>query len=1190
MAVGDYLARRHAAAQTNVSHTTETDQSLDTAVISNGSAFSWDGTNERIDIDEAGLVFSWFNTFTRSSGTSRSHGSIGISQNAADERGRDCGGNGYCRLSGGADEMAMTAFLLDELALNDHLTPRRGVQSVNFSADNVGDYNTTAGDPIGFGALMLDDTQDYLETFNNTNQNIGILDNTSNDPPYDTSDGTWTTLDFTGSTGISNGTDITAGTNGWRAQNHSGDLLLLKGWIRHDTAGQRINIWLRLKTSTGTVLRYVRTKYIRNTADDLGVLAFVVPWVPGSNDETVEIEACYETEGSSTVGINLKYGVVYAFPSSTEFILAHQNTDLTTIDATRRRMSGLINEESNGTWTVSSDNVSRTFTGTRGFFVAGAQNWQRSNATSGTRKAPILEFEVNSVAQLHIVDGAFNRGQQSADDCFISGPNAAGVVEATSGQSIAMTHRDLSSTSSATMLHRGTSFDGFGWMLVVDLSTMASTELSITPALTSQLVTATDPIVGWSETESFESVTDGTNVTTSNTLFDLVYTTGNVVGDDGDIHTALDGTDYALINATSQTGAVERQNSDHPTEWNTRFAIYNSETTPNTGFIYGAGDGNTTDMEVRINTDRTLTIRTNFIARATTTASVPADGWFSCDVLFDGTNFTLQLYNTAQSDTYTEQLTTTTSVPADIDRVALGNKGSSTVTDRGLDWVEFAYWMDLSTRVAAQQDITPTLESQLAAATDPSLSTTYDITVALVSQLLGSTNPSLSTTASIAPALVSQLASTQSIPFGVSLFLNQFARADQPVTATDPTLTQEQFVDPGVVSQILTSLAATITSGQVTIDPALVSQLLGTTAPTITTGDVSIDPALVSQLADPTEPDVSIVGGGQQDITAALVSQLVASLAATVTPGSVDIDPALASQLIAALAASVATVVYVNPSIVSELIVGFDPTVEPGDATIDPAVVSQLLSTFAHIVSAGESFIVPDLESQLATATNPTIDTTVFVSPSLASQLLGATDPEVAADAITLTPALESLTIQTFGPTFRSSIDPGLVSELVAANDPSVAVQQLITALLESQLVAATDPTLGVGDTTITPDVAVQLVSVILPTLSGGRVETRETGVFLRLPDAEPILVLGFGPGRGRLTTHSESEGWQKVSGNFVFPWDTRDAVNAAVQAAWNTNKSAAQATLLAAINAALMAAGYRRADGSAIDETGTMT
>ena len=232
MAVGDYIARRHAAAQTNVSHTVASKQSFDTAVVSAGTAFSWDSGNSRVAVDEAGLVFAAWSTQTRSSGVQRSHGPTTFRVTGAGARAREAGGYGYCRASGGADEMAMQTLMMRELLDTDYFEGWRGDTSVGSGTmDAVGDYDTTAGDSIGVSAVLLDDSTDWLEVTAAASTSLGILDNTSLNSPYALTDGTWTALSY-GTTNDSNGTNITNTTSDEiRAQNLSGRLLLLQGQL-----------------------------------------------------------------------------------------------------------------------------------------------------------------------------------------------------------------------------------------------------------------------------------------------------------------------------------------------------------------------------------------------------------------------------------------------------------------------------------------------------------------------------------------------------------------------------------------------------------------------------------------------------------------------------------------------------------------------------------------------------------------------------------------------------------------------------------------------------------------------------------------------------------------------------------------------------------------------------------------------
>ena len=177
----------------------------------------------------------------------------------------------------------------------------------------------------------------------------------------------------------------------------------------------------------------------------------------------------------------------------------------------------------------------------------------------------------------------------------------------------------------------------------------------------------------------------------------------------------------------------------------------------------------------------------------------------------------------------------------------------------------------------ATQDITPGLASQLATASDPTVTTgTVDVTPGLATQAASASDPTLTTTVDVTPGLASQLA-----------------------TATDPTLTTGVVdVTPGLATQLATAIDPVVAlgTGTQTVTPELAANLATAYDPAVTTGAVTITPELVTQLATATDPAIATV----VYVLPATAQQLATTFDPAVTTGTANITPELVTQLAAA--------------------------------------------------------------------------------------------------------------------------------------------------------------------------------------------------------------------------------------------------------------------------------------------------
>ena len=172
-------------------------------------------------------------------------------------------------------------------------------------------------------------------------------------------------------------------------------------------------------------------------------------------------------------------------------------------------------------------------------------------------------------------------------------------------------------------------------------------------------------------------------------------------------------------------------------------------------------------------------------------------------------------------------------------------------------------------------------------------------------------------------------------------------------------------------------------------------------------------------------------------------------------------------------------------------------------------------------------------------------------------------------------------------------ITPSLVSQLLAGVDPALTTGNVnLTPALVSQLLAGVAPAITTGNVNLTPSLVRQLLAGVAPTITPGvaiSLVGSDVARFYRhniSGDERLILVVGFP--RGTASGFGRAETWDVVSGAFAlpavprYPASKKDAMNF-VFTAWDSNKTDTQAVLTAALNSALITAGYTRPDGKAI-------
>jgi hypothetical protein len=238
----------------------------------------------------------------------------------------------------------------------------------------------------------------------------------------------------------------------------------------------------------------------------------------------------------------------------------------------------------------------------------------------------------------------------------------------------------------------------------------------------------------------------------------------------------------------------------------------------------------------------------------------------------------------------------------------------------------------------------------------------------------------------------------------------------------------------------------------------------------------------------------------------------------------------------------------------------FAPTVTTTTQFLSPTQVDLTVTTFAPTFTID---VTPAQVDLTVTTFAPSI--TIDVTPAQVDLTVTTFAPTVTTGAVDITPAQVDLTVTTFAPTISLTVTPAQVDLTVTTYDPT--------------LTTTADMTPAQVDLTVT---------TFAPVVSGGTIDISvgyDTVKFFRLGSTRLSLAMGLG--RNGASTYNRGESWAPASGAFALPLgrppDPSNEATAQVRTAWNANKTDTDAVLLAAINAALTAAGYTRPNGSVI-------
>lgn len=473
---GQRFVRRQSSARTAIDNESNSANSFDTAVLSEGG-YSW--ASNQADVDTAGKYLAIHGTGeVRESGQNRALGRDVLTVNGASQGIHGATTHRYVRRSGGADENASLGATILDLAANDDVGSEvAAAAELGGTYDRLGEYDTNADSGAGLQLIKLPDG-DFLKLERSSDQAIATS-NINATRPWGSGSGSWTKLTWPTET-----TD----DGGWHAAG-SGDVVLpanskflicyTLGFYSTDSSRHQ---YLSRLSIDGTLTQYL-SGYHRNTSSQGAVITGMILVETGGTAETFFVEATQESEGADAGTGQFQDGslTILELPSSAEWIhvdngatdsltsaLAATGTWYTTpLSSTVRADGG-----SDLSLDAANDAVQNDSGGSLPVLALGWLHWDRDTGSSGTRKVPTSRISNGGSAVLYGWGAEFNRGQQSGDDTWHAGYICAATFDAAASADITFETIDRASGSNADMGVYASGLRGFLGFQVLNLDSL----------------------------------------------------------------------------------------------------------------------------------------------------------------------------------------------------------------------------------------------------------------------------------------------------------------------------------------------------------------------------------------------------------------------------------------------------------------------------------------------------------------------------------------------------------------------------------------------------------------------------------------------------------------------------------------------------------------------------------------------
>lgn len=471
---GDRFVRRHNAARGSTSNTTAADITYDTAELSDGDGYTYNGPD--VEVDTAGKYLATFDLGQCDLASTRAVGTLVPRVNGVDQT-RFRASHRYLRNSGGTEGASIGMAILDLAATDDVRVRNPGVLT---PTDALGNYATRVSYGGGLQLLRLPDGN-----FTHVERTVDAaecgISNINATRPWIDSSGTWTKITYNSE--VADDDSLYPGTGGDVTLAASTKYLIVWGATIYSTDPSR-HAYVTAVNIGGT-RRQTGSSYQRDTNSQGPPMCGAYLYETGGTTETLFLEATQETEGADagTPQVSDAYLQVIELPATAEWIHVDNGaTDsLTTALAGTATyydtpLSSTVRADggSNLSLDAANDAVQNDAGAALAVLAIGWHRWDRDSVASGVRKMPWTRWENGGFAVGYGVAGAYSRGQQSTDDTWQAHYCSTALLDLADGADLKFQVNEPASASNSDMgIYASTSRHFLG-VQVLDLSSLAS--------------------------------------------------------------------------------------------------------------------------------------------------------------------------------------------------------------------------------------------------------------------------------------------------------------------------------------------------------------------------------------------------------------------------------------------------------------------------------------------------------------------------------------------------------------------------------------------------------------------------------------------------------------------------------------------------------------------------------------------
>ncbi len=474
---GQRFVRSQVAARSTTSNTTAADITYDTAEISEGG-YSW--SSPEVTVDTAGLYLYIGDIGQVDIASTRAVGTHVPTINGVLQTPIGLASHRYLRNSGGTEGASIGMGILD-VPLNGSIKVRNPGNAYNSShfIDHLGNYATRVNYGGGIQLIKLPEGNLTQLIRNNSNADVVGISNINTTRPWIDSSGVWEKL--TWGTKSRDDDNLAANLDGDIVLKANKKYIIVWGASHYSTDSSRhtyvtaLNIaGIRVQTASG---------YQRTTASQGPPHSGMYLHETEGSTETIFLEATQETEGADAGNPQFRNGFIQVLelPNTAEWIHADNGaTDsMTSVltgtgTYTNTPLSSTFRADGDSNLSLDGANnaIQNDSGGDMSVLAVGYHRWDRNSGASGTRKMPWAMFNNNGSRLSYGIAGAFNRGQQGADDNFQSHYVSVATLTLADSADLTFQVNDPASSNNANMGIYASTNRHFLGVQVLDLSSL----------------------------------------------------------------------------------------------------------------------------------------------------------------------------------------------------------------------------------------------------------------------------------------------------------------------------------------------------------------------------------------------------------------------------------------------------------------------------------------------------------------------------------------------------------------------------------------------------------------------------------------------------------------------------------------------------------------------------------------------